>query len=98
MNDKKTAQSPEQTAKSLSALAEKLEEMDRAEGVFGEPVDNGLSDEYLEEVAGGASPTLTVGVITCCVCGKSVDPTRTYYVCPNYQPNEKCPYYAEDRG
>ncbi len=97
MNDKKTAQSPEQTAKSLSALAEKLEEMDRAEGVFGEPVDNGLSDEYLEEVAGGIPPTPSVGVITCCVCRKSVDPTRTYDNCPNYQPNESCPYYFKGR-
>ena len=49
----KMNQTPEETAQELSELAEKLAEMDRAEGKFGEVEANALPDEYLEEVAGG---------------------------------------------
>ena len=54
MEEKKTALTPEETARELSSLAEKLEEMDKAEGEFGENMaDDALSDEYLDEVVGG---------------------------------------------
>ncbi len=49
MTDWNLSQSPEETVQTLSELAEKLAEMDKAEGVFGEAV----SDEDLEMVAGG---------------------------------------------
>ena len=49
----KMNQTPEETAQALSELAEKLAEMDQAEGKFGEVEANALPDEYLEEVAGG---------------------------------------------
>ena len=48
----KKNQSPEETAQELSRLAEKLDEMDKADGFFGEAV----TDEELEDVAGGAPP------------------------------------------
>ena len=49
----KQAQTPEETAQALSDLAKKLEEMDKAEGFFGESMADALTDEYLEEIAGG---------------------------------------------
>lgn len=95
--EKKNALTPKETEQAVSDLAERLAEMDKAEGVFGEPVDDGLSDEYMEEIAGGAILPVTVGVITCHICGRQVDPTKTYGACPNHQPNENCPYYFKDR-
>ena len=54
MEEKKTALTPEETARELSGLAEQLEEMDRAGGEFGENMaDDALTDEYLDEVVGG---------------------------------------------
>ncbi len=53
---KKQAQTPEETARELSELAEELAEMDRAEGAFGESMADALTDEYLEEVVGGLAP------------------------------------------
>lgn len=49
MEEKKIAHTPAETAQALSELAEKLEEMDKADGLFGEAV----TDDELEEVAGG---------------------------------------------
>ena len=47
------AQTPEETAQDFSALSDRLEEMDKAEGVFGEVI----TDEELDFVAGGAPPS-----------------------------------------
>ncbi len=72
------AQTPEETARALSDLAARLEEMDRAEGDFGESMAEAITDEYLEEVAGGlpAIPLTTPGgdyyapySFTCEICG-----------------------------
>ena len=48
-----TAQTPKETEQDFSALSDRLEEMDQAEGVFGEVI----TDEELDEVAGGSPPT-----------------------------------------
>ena len=83
---KKQAQTPEETAQELSELAEKLAEMDRAEGAFGESMADALTDEYLEEVVGGiARPAVTTPGREYCPrycdqCGSyffSLDPKRT---------------------
>ena len=47
------AQTPEETEQAVADLAARLEEMDRAEGVFGEVMDKEVSDEELDEVTGG---------------------------------------------
>ena len=57
---KKTALTPKETEQAVSDLAERLAEMDRAEGVFGESVDEELPDEYMEEIVGGAIIPVTV--------------------------------------
>lgn len=69
---KKKAQTPEETAQALSDLAEKLEEMDKAEGVFGEAI----TDAELDDVAGGHLPTkpANMGLARCKNCG-----TEFYY-------------------
>ena len=56
MNEKKNAQTPRETEQALDETAKKLEEMDRAEGDFGEAMTDALTDEYLEEVVGGFPP------------------------------------------
>ena len=72
----KKVQTPRETAQALSDLEEKLEEMDKAEGFFGESMAEALTDDYLEEVAGGlqAIPITTPGTaayyFTCAKCGK----------------------------
>ena len=43
------AQTPDETEQDFSALSDRLEEMDQAEGVFGEVI----TDEELDLVAGG---------------------------------------------
>ena len=53
MNKKNRTQTPDETRQALAALAEKLEEMDRAEGDFGEAMVKALPDVFLDEVAGG---------------------------------------------
>ena len=57
MKEKKIAHTPEETAQALSELADRLERIDRAEGVFGEAV----TDAELAEVAGGARTVPTLG-------------------------------------
>lgn len=47
------AQTPEETARAVAGLADRLEEMDRAEGVFGEVMDGALSVDDLERITGG---------------------------------------------
>ena len=94
------AQTPRETEQALDETAKKLEAMDRAEGDFGEAMAEALPDEYMEEVAGGFPQVIPTsgGGFTCYICGKSVDPDKTYGACPNGQSNEKCPYYAEKGG
>ena len=55
MENKKlnAAQTPEETEQDISALSDRLEKMDKAEGVFGEVI----TDEELDLVAGGAPPS-----------------------------------------
>ena len=48
------AQTPDETEQDFSALSDRLEEMDQAEGVFGEVI----TDEELDEIVGGSNPTL----------------------------------------
>lgn len=54
MENKKlsTAQTPKETEQDFSALSDRLEEMEQAEGVFGEVI----TDEELDEIAGGSPP------------------------------------------
>ena len=47
------AQTLEETEQDISALSDRLEEMDKVEGVFGEVI----TDEELDFVVGGAPPT-----------------------------------------
>lgn len=48
------AQTPDETEQDFSALSDRLEEMDQAEGVFGEVI----TDEELDEITGGCWATL----------------------------------------
>ena len=72
----KKAQTPRETAQALSDLEEKLEEMDKAEGFFGESMAEALTDDYLEAVAGGlkarplTTPRTATYYRTCAKCGK----------------------------
>ena len=63
MNDKNNIQTPEETAQTLDLLAERLAKMDKAEGVFGEAMDEELPDEYMDEIAGGFPIPVTVQAI-----------------------------------
>ena len=45
-----------ETPREMSQAMDRLARMDQAEGAFGEAVDRSLSDEELEEVAGGEVP------------------------------------------
>jgi hypothetical protein len=94
MNEKPIAQTPEEMMQAASPLAEKLDEMDMAEGIFSE-----ISDEQLDEIAGGAILPVTVpGSFKCAVCNQSVDPLKTYAECPNSKPAKSCPYVNTDRS
>ncbi len=72
----KKAQTPRETAQALSDLEEKLEEMDKAEGFFGESMADTLTDEYLDEIAGGiarvalTTPGRAAYYYVCAKCGK----------------------------
>ena len=48
------AKTPKEMETDVKKLAEKLEEIDSAEGIFGEVI----TDEELEEIIGGCKPTL----------------------------------------
>ena len=59
-------QTPQETDQALSSLADKLEEMDDAEGVFGEAVFDSPSDDVFEDIAGGQwpiSPTIGITIV-----------------------------------
>ena len=58
--EKKSVLTPKETEQAVSDLAERLAEMDKAAGVFGEPVEEDLPDEYMEEIVGGAILPVTV--------------------------------------
>lgn len=82
----KKTQTPEETAQALSDLAEKLDEMDRAEGVYGET----MLDKELEDVAGGVIPTRP-GV--CGVCGGFHSQNEPMHErCPNGYDSGLCPF------
>ena len=73
MNDnetkKPTAETPEETERDLAGLADRLEEMHEAEGVFGEV----LTDAKMDDIAGGGfitSPELIKQYIQCQNCPK----------------------------
>lgn len=51
--DLNAAQTSKETEQELSTLADELEEIDKAEGIFGEVI----TDEELDLVAGGGPPT-----------------------------------------
>ena len=100
MNTKNVSQTPKETAKSLSKLAEKLAEMDRAAGSFDEGFGETLHDDYLDQIGGGAILPITApktGI--CSSCGGNVDLTKKYTSCPNHKPDSICPHLAgQERG
>ena len=93
MSEKKSAQTPEETA--LSALAEKLAEIDRAEGVFGEAV----TDEELEDVAGGVllNPSYNPTPAICDVCGHAFGANYPPTKCLGGDAAYECPYVKTGR-
>ena len=56
-------ESPLETEQAVADLAERLEEMDKAEGVFGESMSEALPEESLGEIAGGAILPVTLDCI-----------------------------------
>ena len=103
MTDNIRAHTPNETEQTLSELARKLEEMDRAEGFFGESMAEALTDDYLEEVAGGLPRVCltTPGRQKCYLCGRPfadwMDFDTKLTECMDHRPPEKCPYCSEDR-
>ena len=101
--EEKSTQTPTETEQALYGLAEKLEEMDRAEGFFGESMAEALTDEYLEEVVGGfpAVTVTTPGRQKCYLCGKEFADWMEFDIklteCMDHRPPEKCPYCSKDR-
>ncbi len=101
--EEKSTQTPTETEQALYGLAEKLEEMDRAEGFFGESMEEALTDEYLEEVVGGIMPVpvTTPGRRKCYLCGKAFADWMEFDIvlteCMDHRPPEKCPYCSEER-
>ena len=91
-------QTPEETAQNLSALADRLAEMDKAEGVFGEAV----TDEELEDVAGGhrpINPTFAPTGKECPLCHFSYEHGDTPSVkCLADYPPQLCYFLSKDRG
>ena len=91
-------QTPEETAQNLSALADRLAEMDKAEGVFGEAV----TDEELEDVAGGhrpINPTFAPTGKECPLCHFSYEHGDTPSVkCLADYPPQLCYFLSNDRG
>ena len=76
---------PWETEQAISGLAKKLNEMDRADGIFGEE----MSVDEMEEVAGGFITTAP----TCGVCGYAIsnhEPMRTQ--CPHGRSSAECPF------
>ena len=72
------AHTPQETEQALSALSEKLNEMEKADGVFGEE----LQDEDLDLVAGGGRRLTVKPKYTyfyCVQCGKRVDCASDYH-------------------
>lgn len=89
-------QTPEETAQNLSALADRLAEMDKAEGFFGEAV----TDEDLENVAGGiVIPTFAPTGKECPVCHFYYAHGDTPSVkCLADYPPQLCYFLSNDRG
>lgn len=101
--EEKSTQTPAETEQALYGLAEKLEEMDRAEGAFGESMADALTDEYLEEVVGGLMPVTvtTPGRQKCYLCGKKFADWMEFDImlteCMDHRPPEECPYCFDER-
>ena len=102
--EEKSTQTPAETEQALYGLAEKLEEMDKAEGFFGETMADALSDDYLEEVAGGLPRVClsTPGRRKCYLCGRPFADWMEFddivlTECMDHRPPEKCPYCSKDR-
>ncbi len=87
---------PEETAQNLSELAEKLTDMDKAEGFFGEAV----TDEDLEDVAGGiVNPTFAPTGKECPYCHFSYAHGDTPTVkCLADLPSWECYFLSKERG
>ncbi len=83
----KQAKTPEETEQELSGLAEKLAEIDRAEGVFGEAV----TDEELEDVAGGIQLTPSMQP-RCAVCGLLYQQNTPPTTCMDPKFEQVCPF------
>ena len=85
---KKKAQTPKETAQALSDMAARLEEMDKAEGFFGEAV----TDKELEDVAGGAPtlPSQLESVPRCPYCNRIYDAKNTPTECLDGKPKVEC--------
>ena len=98
MNEKITAQTPKETEQAVSDLAAKLEEIDKAEGVFGESMRETLTDTYLDEIAGGMAHIIPTSPTICPVCKGTVDIQMKYYICPNGKDEKECPYVEKPKS
>ena len=86
----KPAQTPEETAQALSELSEKLDEMAKTRGFFGEAV----TDEDLLAVAGGIQIVITKsseGPPRCPLCGRVYNPNNMPEKCMDTQYATICP-------
>ena len=95
MNKKKTAHTPQETARDVDRLADRLEEMDKAEGFFGEAV----TDEELEDAAGGAllNPSRNPDPTICEVCGQAFGAIYPPIKCLGGGAAYECPYVKTGR-
>jgi hypothetical protein len=91
----KQAQTPDETAQTLSNLAARLEEMDKAEGFFGEVV----TDEDLMKVAGGAPILVTLSEMLprCPYCNRIFDPKNPPTECLDGSPRVECYFFQTGR-
>ncbi len=85
MLEQKLTQTPGETEPALSDLADRLADMDKAEGVFGEI----MTEEELEDVAGGV--IIPTKVYRCDICGVLVDGKKHDH-CQGQKPNAVCPF------
>lgn len=85
MLEQKLTQTPGETEPALSDLADRLADMDKAEGFYGE----GMTERELDDVAGGlVGPSASdYGLVTYCeVCGAEI----------RYFPPDTQPKYCSD--
>lgn len=84
-NKNNPVQTPKETEQALESLSDKLEEMDKAEGVIGEA----MLEEDLDAVAGGA-PTIPPDLPVCPFCHHVAH--GPYKHCPYGAADVQCPY------